>query len=59
MASFKNFPFLLKQNCAKKAANCAKRHNRFTILHEIVQKKLKLTIERENREDIHQKQKNI
>ena len=49
------FPFLA-QNCAEKAANGAKRRNIFTILHEIVQKELKLTIERENREEIHQKQ---
>ena len=50
----KNFPFVT-QNCARKAADGAKRQNFFAILHEIVQKKLKLTIKRENREEIHQK----
>ena len=39
-----------KQNCMKKAANCAKRRKIFTIFREIVYKKLKLTIGRENRE---------
>ena len=61
MASFKRreatkiFPFL-SQICAEKAPNGAKRRKFFTILNEIVQKKLKLTIERENSEEIHQKQ---
>ena len=40
----------------KKAADCAKRRKFFIILHEIVQNKLKLTIEKENREEIHQNQ---
>ena len=44
------------KNCTKKAADGAKRRKFFTILHEIVQKKLKLTITRENREEIHQNQ---
>ena len=51
----KIFPFLT-QHCAERAANGAKRRKFFTIFHEIVQKKLKLTIKRENREEIHQNQ---
>ena len=46
----------LTQSCVKKAADGAKCQKFFTILHEIVQKKLKLTITRENREEIHQNQ---
>ena len=44
----------LIQNCTKIAANGAKRRKIFTILPEIVRKKLKSTIERENRNEIHQ-----
>ena len=51
----KVFPFLT-QNCTKKGPNGAQRRQIFTILHEIVQKKLKLTVEKKNREEIHQKQ---
>ena len=48
-------PFL-SRNCAKKAPSGAKCRKIITILNEIVQKKLKLTIKRKNREEIHQKQ---
>ena len=50
----KNFPFLT-QNCMKRAANGAKRRKMLTVFPEIVQKKLKLRIERENKEEIYQK----
>ena len=41
---------------ARKAANGARRRKYFTTLHVILQKKLKLTIKRKNREEIYQKQ---